>query len=92
MNIVSTKMTNTVATNVSITCHSKKITYKIACYILNAVLLAIILLLIITIGCNHYANHKAKQKSINALAKEKWKIINFKKFILKLACVIISMT
>ena len=46
MDIVSTKMTNTIATNVSINCHSKKVRYKIDCYILHTVLLVIILLLI----------------------------------------------
>ena len=38
MDIVSTKMTNTIATNVSITCHNKKVRYKIDCYILDTVL------------------------------------------------------
>ena len=64
MDIVSTKKTNTMATNVtttaSINCHSKKVRY---CYILRTVLLVIILLLIITIICYHYQ----KQKSINIL-------------------------
>ena len=53
---LSTKKTNTIATNVtsttSINCHSKKIR---VCYISHAVLLAIILILIITIICYHYA-------------------------------------
>ena len=49
MDVVSTKMTNTIATNASISCHTKKITYKIDCYILYKVLLVIILLLIIFI-------------------------------------------
>ena len=51
MDIVSTKMTNTIATNVSINCHTKKVRYKIDCYTLHIVLLAIILLLTITIIC-----------------------------------------
>ena len=46
MDIVSTKMTNTIATNVSINSDDKKVRY---CYILHTVLLVIILLLIITI-------------------------------------------
>ena len=46
MDIVSTKMTNTIATNVSINYHNKKLKYKIdICYILHTVLLVIILLL-----------------------------------------------
>ena len=65
MNIVSTKMTNTIATNVTKKCYSKKVTYRIDCYILHAVLLSIILLLIITILCCHYAKHRSKQEDIN---------------------------
>ena len=49
MDIVSTKMTNTVATNVWINCHDEKVRYKMDCYILHTVLLVIILLLITTI-------------------------------------------
>ena len=63
MDIVSTKETNTIATN----CHSKKVKYKIDCYILHTVFLAIILLLIITIICYYYAKHRSKQKDIDAL-------------------------
>ena len=63
MDIVSTKMTNTVATNVTKNCHSKKVRDG---YILHTVLLVIILLLIITITC-YYAKHRSKQKCINAL-------------------------
>ena len=59
MDIVTTKMTNTIATNVmntsSVTCHCKKIR---DCYILHTVLLAIILLLIITIIYYHFQNKK----------------------------------
>ena len=59
MDIVSTKKTNTIATNVtstaSINCHSKKVS---GCYVLHTVLLAIILLLIITIICYLYAKQK----------------------------------
>ena len=59
MDIVSTKKTNAIATNVtstaSINCHSKKVS---GCYVLHTVLLAIILLLIITIICYLYAKQK----------------------------------
>ena len=58
MDIVSTKKTNTIATNVtstaSINCHKKVKN----CYILNTVLLMIILLLIIAIICHYYAKQK----------------------------------
>ena len=67
MDILSTKMTNTIATNVTKNCHSKTVRYKFDCYILHAVLLVIILLLIITIICHHYAKHRSKQKGIDAL-------------------------
>ena len=66
MDIASTKMTNTIATNVSINSDGRKVRYEIDCYILHS-LLVIILLLIITIICYHYAKHKSKQKSIDAL-------------------------
>ena len=59
MDIVSTKMANTIATNITKNCHSKNMRY---CYILHTVLLATILLLIITIICYHYA----KQRSVDA--------------------------
>ena len=63
MDIVSTKMTNTIATNIkstaSINCHSKKVKN---CFILYVVLLAVILLLITIIIYYH-----AKQKGIYAL-------------------------
>ena len=59
MGIISTKKTNTMATNVtstaSINCHSKKVR---DCYIFHTVLLVIILLLIITIMCYHYTKQK----------------------------------
>ena len=52
---LSTKKTNTIATNImsttSINCYSKKVRYY---YILNVVLLVIIFLLIITIICYNY--------------------------------------
>ena len=66
--ILSTKMKNTIATNVTKTFHSKKVRYKFDCYILHKVSLAIILLLVITIICYHYAKHGSKQKAIDALA------------------------
>ena len=56
--IVSTKMTNTIATDVSINSDDKRVRYKIDCYILHTVLLAMILILIITIICYHYAKIK----------------------------------
>ena len=52
MDILSTKMTNNIATIVTKNCHSKKVTDS---YILHAVLLAIMILLIITIIYYHYA-------------------------------------
>ena len=63
-NIVSKKKQATNATKI---CHSKKVRYKIDCYILHTVILVIILLLIIIIICYHYAKHRSKQKGINAL-------------------------
>ena len=67
MDIVSTKMTNTIPTTVSINSDGKKVKYKIDCYILHEVLLVIILLLITTIICYHYVKHRSKQKNIDAL-------------------------
>ena len=71
MNIVSTKMTKTIATTVtstsSINCHSKSVRYKTDCYILHTFLLVIKLLLIITTVCYHYPKHRSKQKNIDAL-------------------------
>ena len=65
MEIVSTKKTNTVTTNVSTNFEDKNVRYKIDCYILHTVLLVIKLLLIITIICYYYAKHRSKQKSID---------------------------
>ena len=65
MDIVLTKMTNTIAATVSINCHSEKVKYKIDSYILHTLLLAIILLLIIV--CYHYANYGSKEKGIDVL-------------------------
>ena len=61
MDIVPTKVTNIVATNVPINSDVKKVRYKFDCYILHTDLLVIILLLIITIICYHYAKHRSKQ-------------------------------
>ena len=62
MDIVSTKMTDTIATNVSINCDTKKVTYS-----LHTVFLAIILLLIIIFICYHYLKYRSKQEGINTL-------------------------
>ena len=62
MDIVSTKMTNTIAKNTSTNCQNEKVRYKIDCYILHTVLLAIILLLIITIICYYYAKKIGQNK------------------------------
>ena len=55
MDFVSTKMTNTIATNVTKNCHIKKVRN---CYVLHTVLLMIILLLVNAITCYHYAKTK----------------------------------
>ena len=89
MDIVSTKKTNTIATNVSINCHTKKVREY---YILHIVLLAIILLLIITIIFYYYIKHRSKHKYIDALTIYKRKIMNLIKFALRIVGVIISMT
>ena len=66
MDTVSTKQTNSIATNVtstaSIYCHSKKVR---DCYILYTVLLAIIQLLTITIICYHYTKKRHNTKMEN---------------------------
>ena len=61
------KLTNTIATNVSINFFAKNQGYKIDCFILHTVLLVIILLLIITITSYHYTKHRSTQKSIDLL-------------------------
>ena len=58
MDIVSTKMTNTVTINVSTNSDGKKVRYKMDCYILHTVLLVIMLSLIITIICYHHSKLK----------------------------------
>ena len=60
-------MTNTIATNVRKSCHSKKVRYKFDYFILHTVLLAIILLLIIAFVYYHYGKHWPKQKCVDAL-------------------------
>ena len=64
MDVVSIKMTNTIATNVTKNCHGKKARYY---YILHTVLLVIMLLLIISIIHYDYAKHRSKRKSIDVL-------------------------
>ena len=91
MNIALIKITNATST-VSINCYNKKVTYKIDCYILHAVLLVIKLPLIITTIYCHYAKQRSKQKGIDELTAYKWRIMNFQKFVLKIVRVIISMT
>ena len=86
LDIVSTKSTNTIATNVtstaSINFHSKIVKDS---YILYPVLLTIILLLIITVICYHHPKQKG--------TISKWKMkMKFQKFALKIVRVIILMT
>ena len=64
MDIASTKMTNTIAKNVSINSDGKKVKYKIDSYILNIVLLVIILLLIVTIICYIMQNIGQSKKTL----------------------------
>ena len=63
LDIVSIKMINTIATNVSINSNDKKVISKVDCYILHTLLLAIVLLLINSIICYHYASHRSKAKT-----------------------------
>ena len=90
MDIVS--KTSTMATNVSINCHSEKVIYKIDCYIFRTVLFVIILLFIIAIICSNYTNYCSKQKDIDALTICKWRIMNLIKFVLKTVHPIVSMS
>ena len=64
LDVVFTKTTNTIATNVSVNCHIKNKTYKIGCFILRTVLLVMILLLIITNICYHFTNQSLKLEKI----------------------------
>ena len=59
MDIATTNMANTIATNAT-----KKVRFKVDCYILHTVILEIILLLIITIICYHYAKYRSKINNI----------------------------
>ena len=57
MNNLSTKMTNTIKTNVSINSDDKIVRY---CFISYTVLLVIILTMIIAIICYNYLKHTSK--------------------------------
>ena len=61
------KKTNTIGTNATKICHSKKVRHEIDCHILHKVWLAIMLLLIIIIIYYHYVKLRSKQKGIYAL-------------------------
>ena len=61
MDIVSTKMTRTIATNLSINSDDLKVRYKTDCYVLAPVLLVTILPLITTIICYHYVKYSSKE-------------------------------
>ena len=61
MDIESTKMTNTIATNVTKICHSKKPWYKFDCGVLHTILSVRILLLVITMICYYYVKHRSKK-------------------------------
>ena len=64
MDIVWTKITNTIATNKSINSDDKKVRYKIDWYILHIVLLMIIFLLTTIIICYQYSKHRSKLKNM----------------------------
>ena len=64
MDIVWTKITNTIATNKSINSDDKKVRYKIDWYILHIVLLMIVFLLITIIICYQYSKHRSKLKNM----------------------------
>ena len=66
----------------SISCQTKKAK---DCFIFHRVLLVIILLLTITIIWYHYG----KQKCINILTMQKWRIMKFEKFELNIVHAII---
>ena len=95
-NTIASKKTNTIATNAmstaSITCLSKNVR---DCYILRTVLLVIMLHFAYSFISHHftvvnyyYLLSLCKTKRYNI----KWKIMSFKKFVLRIICVIISMT
>ena len=59
MYIVSTKKTNTIATNVKSTASTNCLSKNVRdCFVFQTVLSVIILILIITINCYHYAKQK----------------------------------
>ena len=60
MDIASTKMTITIATDMLVNSENKKVEYKIDFYILHTVFLVIILLMLITIIWYLYAKHMSK--------------------------------
>ena len=60
IDIASTKITNTIARNVTKKYHSKTIRYKFDSYILHGALLAIMLPLIITIICYYHEKNRSK--------------------------------
>ena len=76
-------MANTIAANVSINLASKKVRYKIGCYILHTVFSVIILLLTVTIICYDYAKHRSKQKSMMHWQDKMENNKIFKKFVYK---------
>ena len=91
MDIVSANVTS-ISTNISITASINSDVKKVRLrYLLHIVLLVFILLFTITIICDHYAKHRSKQKSIDALTIYQWKVMNFKKFVLKIVRFITSM-
>ena len=80
-NTLATKKTNTTATNVTFTVSSNYLSKKARdCYILHTVS--------ITIDNYYYLLSLCKTKRYNI----KWKIMIFKKFVLKIVRVIISVT
>ena len=64
MDILSTKKTNTIATNMPINRYSGKVRYIIDCHIFHTASLTIILLLIIPIFCYHCAKRGPKLRNI----------------------------
>ena len=82
MDIVLTKKTNAIEKNVantaSINCHSKKVRYFTYSFISDHT----------AIDHYHYLLSLCKTQTYNI----KWKIMNFKKFVLKIVRVFISMT
>ena len=81
VDVVSAKRTNTIATNVSINCHSKKVKYKIDCYILQTVLLVITLLLIIIGGIRYLVFLGSERYDAICNRIRKWSLKNHITFI-----------